>query len=100
MCRFPEALRLVEKLADEAASEDSNITMSAFRVTFPDNAVLPSADELKALLCSKAALTQTRVQKQNSNFNGRVFYLYAASVFQKLINMHTAASDKHPKTYD
>lgn len=53
--RFAEALRLVEKLDKNAASEDSSSIRGVFSVTHLDSALLPKAVEQDVLLYIKAA---------------------------------------------
>lgn len=58
--RFPDALRLVEKLIYEGASKNSSATRGFLGVTRLDSAVLSSADEHSVLLYIEAAAARTR----------------------------------------
>lgn len=57
--RFAKALRLVEKLNDATASKNSSAPRCALQDTYPDNAVLSSADERDEMLYNEAAAANT-----------------------------------------
>lgn len=60
--RFSKALRLVEKLNDDTATEDSSATRCTLGATHLDSAALSSVDEYDMVLYieAAAALTQNR----------------------------------------
>lgn len=73
MCRFPNALKLVEQLNDEDASEDFIATKVAFGAAHLDNAVLSSCYEHDLLLCIEAGAAHTRSRKQDAIYIGHFF---------------------------
>lgn len=91
---FPEALRLVGYLNDEAAGEDSSSTTDALGAIHPGSTVLSKADWHDALLYLQAAVAHMGNWKQTTTFKSRAFYSYAASLFQELKCMHSAACKK------
>lgn len=68
MRRFPEALWLVGKIKDEAASGDSASAAGGMGATHPNNAMLSSAEELDVLLYIEAEAAHSRDQKQTLFF--------------------------------
>lgn len=91
MHRFPEALRVIEKLNDDAASDRFIPTRAALGVTHLHNPVLSSANEQNVLLYTGAAAAHTRARKQNAAFIGRAFYSYAASLLEELRSLRSIA---------
>lgn len=73
VCCFSKALRLVEKLNNEAVSENCSGSREAFSVTHFQNAFFSSADEHHVLLYIKALAAHTESRKQTGIFNGRGF---------------------------
>lgn len=96
---FLEALRLVERFNEKAASDDSSGIGGALGVTRLDHAILSKADENDALLSIEAAEAHIRDRKQNVAFSGDAFYLYAAFSVLELGRMHSAACKKHPLSF-
>lgn len=78
MRRLPKALELVEKLNDEASSENSTVTTDGLRATRLENSLLSKAEEHDVLLYLEAAAAHTRVRKQNAGSDSRAFYFSAA----------------------
>lgn len=97
---FPEALRLVEKLNDEASSEDSSAAGGNLALTRLDNAVSLSADEHDVLPYIEAAAAQRKARKQNATLNGRFFYSYTAFHFQELQRIDSIACKKRPLIFE
>lgn len=64
MHRFLKALRLVEKLNDEAASDEFSTSRSILTVTHLDKAVLSSQNEQGVLLYIEAAAPHTLGQRR------------------------------------
>lgn len=99
MLRFPENLRLVEKLNDEAASEKVSDTKRALGTTHFDHAFSLGAQAHNVLLYIKAAAADTQRRKQNANFKGRVFYSTVATLFQELRSEHSTACEKQTLSF-
>lgn len=74
MSHFPEALRLVEKLNNEAGSRDSSVTRGALGGFHLEKSLLYKSSNRLLLLYIEDAAAEKRGPKQNAIFNGRVLY--------------------------
>lgn len=90
MRRFPEALKLVKKINEEAAATDST-GKSGLGVAHLDNMMLSSSEEQDLLLLIEAVAAHSALKKQGPTFNCCVFYLYATMLFEELGTVHESA---------
>lgn len=100
MRRFAKALRLCDKLDDDAASEDFSASKSALEASCLDYALLSRANENDVLLYIQATSAHRRDRKQNATIDSNAFYPYAASLLQQLERMHSTACKKHPLNFN
>lgn len=94
-----EALRLVETLNDEAASENFGATKGASGVTCLDKAVFSSADDYDVLLYVETAAAHTRGRKQTATLVRRTFYSYTALLLRKLSDIHKSTCTNRPLSF-
>lgn len=73
--RLLEGLRLVEKLIDETASEDSTVTRDVLDTSHLDKALLLKADEHDVLLYTEATAAHTRSRKLNAALDRSAYLL-------------------------
>lgn len=97
--RFSDALRLVEKLKNDTATEKLSLNRGTLGGTHLDNAVLSSAEEQDAMLYIRAAAAHTQGQKLNAALTGHVFYLCTFLILSELRDMQSTACEKHPLSF-
>lgn len=88
MRHFPETLRLVKKLTDEAVSENYSATKDVSRVAHFDNTAHRRANEHDPLLYIETLAEHTWCQKLSLTISGRVLNSSGASFLQKLRGMY------------
>lgn len=98
--RFSAALRLVEKIIDEAESIDSATARGALDFTYFDTAVLSSAEEYDILLYIEDAAANTRDRKHIPPFFRHAFCCYAAYPSAKAQILHRFACEKRPSAFE
>lgn len=91
MRRLPEALRLLEKLNDEAAGKGSSATEAASGIRHLESSVLSDAAERDVLLSIEAAAAHSQGRKHNANFNAPAFYLWTSLFLQELKTRQSTA---------
>lgn len=100
MRRFLEALFLVEKVNNGGATVKSSVTRGALGGTHSDNTLFSRADDHDVLRYIGAAAAHRRGRKQNTAFNVRALYSYAALLLKELQSLHTTACEKYPFNLD
>lgn len=92
--RIPDALRLVAKIIDKAASTDSASAGNALGATGLSQAGLAWTEQCDVVVYIKAAGAHNIGVKDASLFSGHAFCSHAASLLQELRNLHRSASEK------
>lgn len=98
--RSPEALRLIDKINDEAVSESSSATRDALSVTQLYNALLLKADKHDVVLYIKTAAADARGWMQKATLSGHALYSIPVSLLDELKRTYSTACETHAVNFD
>lgn len=95
MGHLSKALRLVQKISDETASEDFNAIRWALSATHLDSIPLSRADKHDCCCTPRSQLRTKKARTQLEILSGLPIHLYVAPFPQKLPSMRSVASEQH-----
>lgn len=99
MGRFPEALKLFEKINEEADAANGS-GEGALRTPHQYNATVFISEEQYVLLFIEAAAAQTKKKRHGQPFSGHVFYSYAEALLEKLQMVRQSSVQVKTSSFD